>query len=162
MKMSLKSLLPVALLFVSSMAFAYGQNDDCDHSGRDCGRPGWDRDRRDRDDRWDRDDRRGGGHHGPGHGGPGYPPPRPRPPGPGYPPPPPPYYPPAPQYIQLECSSGDYRYRECYVGGRIVSVTMRAQYSGAACIANQTWGAQYDRIWVNNGCRALFQVQVAR
>lgn len=167
MNMSLKSLLTIALLLAGSMAFAYGEYDDCD--GRDC-RPGW-----------------GGhhGHHGPGHHGPGYepgcppggypgypPPPPPPPPyyppgpGPGYPPPPPPpYYPPAPQYpqyIQMECGSGDYRYSECYVGGRIVSVVMRAQYSGAACIANQTWGAYQDRIWVNSGCRGLFQVQVAR
>lgn len=114
----------------------------------------------------------GPGHHGPGHPGPGpgYPPPHHPPPPPPpphhpyppphnpYPPPPPPPHYPRTEYV--DCTSGSYRYSECTVNGYIRNAGVYQQYSRSACEYGSSWGFMDNRIWVNNGCRATFWVEL--
>jgi hypothetical protein len=49
------------------------------------------------------------------------------------------------------------KYRECQlpVNGRAVLVK---RLSDARCVEGQSWGQRRDRVWVDNGCRAKFEV----
>lgn len=79
-------------------------------------------------------------------------PPRPNP-GPGYPPPPN-YY---TEYVS--CSSYGYRYTECYYNTYgLYSVRIYQQNSYDACIWNSTAGVYGDRLWVDRGCSATFEI----
>ncbi|MBV2168673.1 MAG: DUF3011 domain-containing protein [Bdellovibrio sp.] len=85
---------------------------------------------------------------------PGNPGPRPRP-NPGYPPPPPPAY----RYEYLSCSSYNYRYNECYFSPYgVAEVRIYSQHSYEACIWGRTAGVYNDRIWVDRGCSATFEI----
>lgn len=88
--------------------------------------------------------------------GPVRPDPRPEPrPNPGYPPNPPPAY----SYEYLTCESYYYRYTECYFNPyRVSQIRIVRQYSYDPCIWGQTAGVYADRIWVNRGCRATFEI----
>ena len=57
---------------------------------------------------------------------------------------------------EIRCESTDGRYRECGSGiyGRAVLVR---QLSGASCTEGVTWGTRNGAIWVNGGCRGVFQ-----
>lgn len=59
--------------------------------------------------------------------------------------------------MQFNCASVDLKYRECQlpVNGRAVLVK---RLSDARCVEGQSWGQRGDRIWVNHGCRAKFEV----
>lgn len=57
----------------------------------------------------------------------------------------------------INCSSSGYRYNTCYVGD-IDYVRLVRQVSRSACIEGSTWGYDYDYIWVDQGCRADFEV----
>lgn len=57
----------------------------------------------------------------------------------------------------VNCSSSGYRYNTCYVGD-IEYVRLQSQISRSACIEGRTWGYTYDSIWVDQGCRANFEV----
>jgi Protein of unknown function (DUF3011) len=59
--------------------------------------------------------------------------------------------------MQFNCASVDMKYRECQlpVKGRAVLVK---RLSDARCVEGQSWGQRGDRLWVNNGCRAKFEV----
>jgi hypothetical protein len=57
----------------------------------------------------------------------------------------------------VNCSSSGYRYNTCYVGD-IEFVRLANQISRSACIEGRTWGYTYDSIWVDQGCRANFEV----
>lgn len=59
--------------------------------------------------------------------------------------------------MQFNCASVDMKYRECQlpVKGRAVLVK---RLSDARCVEGQSWGQRGDRVWVNNGCRAKFEV----
>lgn len=63
---------------------------------------------------------------------------------------------PADRY-EFTCASPDHRYRECQlpVDGRARLVKRK---SDAPCIEGQSWGQRGDRVWVNRGCRAKFEV----
>ncbi|UXR64722.1 DUF3011 domain-containing protein [Bdellovibrio bacteriovorus] len=88
-----------------------------------------------------------------------YPAPNPRPN-----PPPAPYpnpYPPGgnARYEYVNCESWNYNYQECYIGAYGVrSIRIYNVFSYDACLYNQTFGFYNDRIWVNRGCRATFEV----
>lgn len=84
--------------------------------------------------------------------------PRPRPrPNPGYPPPPPP--PPQYQYEYLSCHSYGYRYTECFFNPyRVQQIRIYNQHSYEPCIWGQTAGVYNDRIWVDRGCSATFEI----
>jgi hypothetical protein len=61
------------------------------------------------------------------------------------------------QSLEFVCASTDSKYRECQlpVDGRVRLVK---RISDARCVENQTWGQRRDRIWVDDGCRARFEV----
>jgi hypothetical protein len=59
--------------------------------------------------------------------------------------------------MQFNCASTNSRYRECQlpVRGRAVLVK---RISDARCVEGQSWGQRNDRVWVDHGCRAKFEV----
>jgi len=59
--------------------------------------------------------------------------------------------------MQFNCASVDSKYRECQlpVRGRAVLVK---RISDARCVEGQSWGQRNDRVWVDHGCRAKFEV----
>jgi Protein of unknown function (DUF3011). len=57
----------------------------------------------------------------------------------------------------VTCESRDGRYQSCPVDTR-GGVTLSRQLSSQGCWENDTWGYDRNRIWVNNGCRAQFDV----
>ena len=63
----------------------------------------------------------------------------------------------APESFEFTCASRDERYRECQlpVDGRARLVKRK---SDAPCIEGSSWGQKGDRVWVNRGCRATFEV----
>lgn len=63
----------------------------------------------------------------------------------------------APESFEFTCASKDERYRECQlpIDGRARLVKRK---SDAPCIEGSTWGQKGDRVWVNRGCRAKFEV----
>ena len=64
----------------------------------------------------------------------------------------------APQSFEFSCASKDERYRECQlpVDGRARLVKRK---SDAPCREGQSWGQRGDRVWVDQGCRATFEVR---
>jgi len=59
--------------------------------------------------------------------------------------------------FEFNCASKDERYRECQlpIDGRARLVKRK---SDAPCIEGSSWGQKGDRVWVNRGCRATFEV----
>jgi hypothetical protein len=59
--------------------------------------------------------------------------------------------------FEFNCSSTQGKYRECQlpVDGRARLVQ---QKSDSPCIQGQSWGQRGDRVWVDRGCRARFEV----
>lgn len=57
----------------------------------------------------------------------------------------------------VRCESVDGRYQSCPVDTR-GGVTLSRQLSSHGCWQGDTWGFDRNRIWVNNGCRAEFNV----
>jgi hypothetical protein len=59
--------------------------------------------------------------------------------------------------FEFNCASTDRKYRECQlpVDGR---ARLTRQVSGAPCNEGRTWGQRGDRVWVDDGCRANFEV----
>ncbi len=62
-----------------------------------------------------------------------------------------------PEGFRFMCASKDERYRECQlpVDGRARLVKRK---SDAACVEGRSWGQRGDRVWVDKGCRAVFDV----
>lgn len=58
---------------------------------------------------------------------------------------------------EFSCASTESKYRECQlpVDGRARLVKRR---SDAPCIEGRSWGQRGDRVWVDDGCRADFEV----
>jgi hypothetical protein len=61
--------------------------------------------------------------------------------------------------FEFNCASVEGKYRECQlpVDGRALLVK---QKSDAPCIQGRSWGQRGDRVWVDKGCRAKFEVSV--
>lgn len=59
--------------------------------------------------------------------------------------------------LEFVCASTDSRYRECQlpVDGRARLVK---RISDARCVEGRSWGQRRDRVWVDEGCRARFEV----
>ena len=59
--------------------------------------------------------------------------------------------------FEFTCASPDNRYRECQlpVDGRARLVK---QKSDSPCVEGRSWGQRGDRVWVDRGCRARFEV----
>lgn len=60
--------------------------------------------------------------------------------------------------MEFSCASIDRKYRECQlpIDGRARLVKRR---SDSPCTEGQSWGQRGDRVWVDHGCRARFEVQ---
>lgn len=58
----------------------------------------------------------------------------------------------------INCGSRDYKYNSCYTNGVVAFVELVSQQSNTACIQGSTYGASYDRIWVDKGCAGNFRV----
>ncbi len=57
----------------------------------------------------------------------------------------------------VTCESRSGEYQSCSVDTR-GGVTLSRQLSSQGCWEGDTWGYDRNRIWVNNGCRAQFNV----
>lgn len=57
----------------------------------------------------------------------------------------------------IRCESRDGSYRACSVDTRN-GVRLSRQLSSQGCWQNDTWGYDRNRIWVDRGCRAEFEV----
>lgn len=57
---------------------------------------------------------------------------------------------------QVTCASKDGKYVECPLDGS-GDIVMKQQLSKAACVKNKTWGETADGVYVNAGCRAIFE-----
>lgn len=59
--------------------------------------------------------------------------------------------------FEFVCASKDERYRECQlpIDGRVRLVKRK---SDAPCTEGRSWGQRNDRVWVDRGCRAVFEV----
>lgn len=55
----------------------------------------------------------------------------------------------------VRCESKDGRRRECRTNFRGEAVLTR-QLSSSRCVRGQTWGQDYDTVWVDRGCRGEF------
>jgi hypothetical protein len=65
--------------------------------------------------------------------------------------------------IQIQCESWNHQLNRCYVGGQIRDVRIYRQLSSnndGACNRGYSWGFDQNSIWVDRGCRAIFQVGV--
>lgn len=58
----------------------------------------------------------------------------------------------------MRCESDKGRRRECAVP-RGASVELIDRLSDAACVRGQSWGSTRDKIWVDDGCRAVFEIR---
>ena len=81
-------------------------------------------------------------------------PPSPYPPSP-YPPSPPPS-----RAVTVSCWSMDRNTNTCVVGEGIRYARLISQSSSAPCVQGRTWGYDSRAIWVSDGCRATFEVDV--
>jgi hypothetical protein len=59
--------------------------------------------------------------------------------------------------LEFSCASTDKRYRECQLPIRGQARLVK-RHSDSPCIENQSWGQRGDRVWVDRGCRAKFEV----
>jgi hypothetical protein len=59
--------------------------------------------------------------------------------------------------FEFNCASKDEKYRECQmpIDGRARLVKRK---SDAPCVEGRSWGQRRDRVWVDHGCRAQFEV----
>lgn len=71
------------------------------------------------------------------------------------PPPPPPR-----RVIDIACESRDFGYQSCYLGPRVVQLSMLRQMSKNECYYGQSWGYTDRTVWVDRGCRALFRAVI--
>lgn len=58
----------------------------------------------------------------------------------------------------LRCESERGRRKECSIPDR-AAVTLVDRLSDSPCVQGRSWGVRRDRIWVDNGCRAVFEVR---
>ena len=59
--------------------------------------------------------------------------------------------------MEFSCASTDKKYRECALPTR-GQVRLVKRHSDAPCIEGRSWGQRGDVVWVDNGCRARFEV----
>ncbi len=61
---------------------------------------------------------------------------------------------------RIECRSSNYTYRRCDVRAdrQVTNVTLTQRLSTRACSEGSSWGWDERGVWVDNGCRAYFDV----
>jgi hypothetical protein len=62
---------------------------------------------------------------------------------------------------QIKCSSVNLGYQECRQPQPIASAQLSQQFSGAACVYGRSWGVDGNTLWVDGGCSASFQIDLA-
>ena len=62
----------------------------------------------------------------------------------------------------ISCGSFLDMYTECRVEGRIQRVLLRRKHSNSACRLGVDYGYSFNTLWVDNGCRATFDVFTSR
>ncbi|GBF79414.1 DUF3011 domain-containing protein [Aphanothece sacrum] len=62
-------------------------------------------------------------------------------------------------YPTITCNSKDNGYTRCPVDTRRGEVYLQRQLSQAGCWEGDTWGYDREGIWVDKGCRGLFEVR---
>jgi hypothetical protein len=63
--------------------------------------------------------------------------------------------------VRLTCESNDYHYNSCGAPGeRIQRARVIRQLSSVPCEEGRSWGYANNYVWVNNGCRAEFELRV--
>lgn len=60
------------------------------------------------------------------------------------------------------CASIGRNYTECRQDSRIIDAQIISQMSNSSCRQGRDWGFHQRILWVNNGCRAIFQLRLAR
>lgn len=63
---------------------------------------------------------------------------------------------PIPPRRQITCESNDYGYNTCYIPGRYRYVDLAYELSRTSCFGR--WGVRGSYIWVDDGCRAVFDI----
>lgn len=71
-----------------------------------------------------------------------------------------PVYPVNPGYAtyDMSCESYGDEYKECYLPRPAQDAYVVNQLSSSQCVKGYTFGVAYSRIWVTQGCRAIFRV----
>ena len=62
--------------------------------------------------------------------------------------------------MELNCSSNGYQYTTCDAGGVIHDITLKEQLLSSTCSEDESFGISGSDVWVDNGCRASFNVQL--
>jgi hypothetical protein len=60
----------------------------------------------------------------------------------------------------ISCASYSDNYTECLAAGQIFTARVRNQQSNSACRQGIDWGFHYNTLWVDNGCRANFEIVI--
>lgn len=60
----------------------------------------------------------------------------------------------------VRCESWNRLTAECPTYGRPVSIRLIQRHSNSPCIPGRTYGAYQQGVWVSNGCRATFEVEL--
>lgn len=63
--------------------------------------------------------------------------------------------------VSVRCESQSHQFTECDLGSQVVSIGSWRQISDSPCIMGLSFGFYSSKVWVNQGCRADFQVDVA-
>ncbi|NCN27706.1 DUF3011 domain-containing protein [bacterium] len=63
-----------------------------------------------------------------------------------------------PPYTDILCESVNYQPNQCRSPYPVRAVIKLVQRSNRGCAFNSTWGHDSQKIWVNNGCRAIWRV----
>jgi hypothetical protein len=69
---------------------------------------------------------------------------------------------PRPYLDRLECESISDKYRECFTNGQALSVRLVRQKSSSECREGKSFGLSSRGLWVDRGCRGIFDVEVRR
>lgn len=56
------------------------------------------------------------------------------------------------------CESRNYQYRQCLVAGQVQDAYIVQEHSDRACIPNHAYGMLQNGVWVDRGCRAVFEI----
>jgi hypothetical protein len=58
----------------------------------------------------------------------------------------------------VKCESNGYKYNTCNAGVKIADVKVYIKHSSSSCIYGSSYGFNKRSIWVDDGCRATFEV----
>ena len=63
--------------------------------------------------------------------------------------------------VSMKCSSINHKPNSCNAETMILDVIVDTKHSQSACVFNESYGFKGKSLWVDNGCRATFNVKVA-